>query len=180
MPGEYAADEAKKALDLGMHVMLFSDNVTEEEERRLKEYGNEKGLLVMGPDCGTSILSGVPLAFANVIRRGSIGIAGAAGTGIQEVCAAIERFGGGISHAIGTGGRDLHESIGGLTMKNALSMLDHDPGTSVIVVVSKTARGTGKKTNSAEFLQDFPSRVLLCSSETGKKRETALSSIPQP
>lgn len=137
VPGEYAADEAKKALDLGMHVMLFSDNVTEEEERRLKEYGNEKGLLVMGPDCGTSILSGVPLAFANVIRRGSIGIAGAAGTGIQEVCAAIERFGGGISHAIGTGGRDLHESIGGLTMKNALSMLDHDPGTSVIVVVSK-------------------------------------------
>ena len=137
VPGEYAAEEAEEALELGKHVMLFSDNVSEEDERRLKELGNEKGLLVMGPDCGTSILSGVPLAFANVIQRGSIGVAGAAGTGIQEVCAAIERFGGGISHAIGTGGRDLHEEIGGLTMKNALAMLDRDPQTKVITVVSK-------------------------------------------
>lgn len=137
VPGEYAAEEAREALMLGKHVMLFSDNVSEENELALKKLGNEKGLLVMGPDCGTSILSGVPLAFANVVQRGSIGVAGAAGTGIQEVCAAIERFGGGISHAIGTGGRDLHKEIGGLAMKNALAMLAQDPQTKVIAVVSK-------------------------------------------
>ena len=139
VPGEYAAEEAREALNLGKHVMLFSDNVTEEDERQLKELGNEKGLLVMGPDCGTSILGGVPMAFANNLRKGNIGVAGAAGTGIQEVTAAIERLGGGISQAIGTGGRDLHEEIGALTMKNAIAMLEADPETDVIVVVSKPA-----------------------------------------
>ena len=139
VPGEYAAEEAEEALNAGMHVMLFSDNVTEEDERRLKELGTEKGLLVMGPDCGTSVISGLPLAFGNVLRRGNIGVVGAAGTGVQEVTAAIERMGGGISHAIGTGGRDLHDEIGGITMKNALSMLNADDDTKVITVVSKPA-----------------------------------------
>ena len=137
VPGEYAAEEAEEALKLGKHVMLFSDNVTEEDEKKIKDLAHEKGLLVMGPDCGTSILSGIPLAFANVVRRGNIGIAGAAGTGIQEVSVAIERFGGGISHAIGTGGRDLHEEIGAVTMKDAIAMLEADDATDVITVVSK-------------------------------------------
>lgn len=144
VPGEYAADEAREALRLGKHVMLFSDNVTEEDERQLKELGKEKGLLVMGPDCGTSVLGGVPLAFANKLGRGSIGIAGAAGTGIQEAAVAVERLGGGISHAIGTGGRDLHDEIGAITMKHALAMLDEDPETKVILVVSKPPSKTVK------------------------------------
>ncbi|WRS28865.1 acyl-CoA synthetase FdrA [Oscillospiraceae bacterium MB08-C2-2] len=137
VPGEYAAEEAREALKLGMHVMLFSDNVSEEEERALKEEAHAKGLLVMGADCGTSVLSGVPLAFANRSRRGSIGIAGAAGTGIQEAAVMIERFGGGISHAIGTGGRDLHEAVGGITMKAVISMLEQDEETKVIAIISK-------------------------------------------
>lgn len=137
VPGEYAAEEALTALEAGKHVMLFSDNVTEEDELALKMTAHEKGLIVMGPDCGTSILSGVPLAFANAVRRGNIGIAGAAGTGIQEVTVAIDRLGGGISHAIGTGGRDLHDAIGGITMKDAIAALEADCNTDVIVVVSK-------------------------------------------
>ena len=137
VPGEYAAEEAAEALKAGKHVMLFSDNVSEEDEKKLKEEGTDKGLLVMGPDCGTSIINGVPLAFANDVQRGVIGIAGAAGTGIQEVAVAVERFGGGISHAIGTGGRDLHKEIGGISMKNAIAFLEADPGTKVILVVSK-------------------------------------------
>ena len=139
VPGEYAAGEAEEALNLGRHVMLFSDNVTEADERHLKELAAEKGLLVMGPDCGTSILSGVPLAFANIVRRGNIGIAGAAGTGVQEIAAAVERMGCGVSHIIGTGGRDLHGAIGGLTLQAALAMLDADPETKVIAVASKPA-----------------------------------------
>ncbi len=145
VPGEYAAGEAETALNLGRHVMLFSDNVTEEDERRLKELADEKGLLVMGPDCGTSILSGVPLAFANLVRRGDIGIAGAAGTGVQEIAAAVERMGGGVSHILGTGGRDLHAKIGGKTLKAALAMLDADPETKVIAVASKPADGEVEK-----------------------------------
>lgn len=137
VPGEYAAEEAMEALKAGKHVMLFSDNVSEEDERRLKEEGSKRGLLVMGPDCGTSIIAGVPLAFANDVQKGDIGIVGAAGTGIQEAAVAVERMGGGISHAIGTGGRDLHKEIGGISMKNAIALLEHDPGTKVILVISK-------------------------------------------
>src|ERR1700674_1652640 len=107
VPGHFAPAEVRRALALGLHVMIFSDNVSIEEEVALKREGRELGLLVMGPDCGTAIIGGMPLAFANVVPRGDIGIIGASGTGIQEVSCLIARAGGGISHAIGTGGRDL-------------------------------------------------------------------------
>lgn len=136
-PGQYAAEEAEKAIDNDLNVLIFSDNVTVEDERRLKEKAHEKGLLVMGPDCGTAIISGVPLAFANVVKPGKIGIVGASGTGIQEVTVQIDRFGGGITHALGTGGRDLSDKIGAITMLDAIKALANHDQTEVIVIVSK-------------------------------------------
>ncbi len=117
--------------------MLFSDNVAIEDEISLKNEAVERGLLMMGPDCGTAIINGAPLGFANAVRRGSIGIVGASGTGIQEISSLIDRYGAGISQAIGTGGRDLHEEVGGEMMLFAIDALAKDPDTSVIVVVSK-------------------------------------------
>ena len=137
VPGEYAAREARGALRRGLHVMLFSDNVSVEDEIALKADAVERGLLMMGPDCGTAILNGVPLGFANVCRRGSIGIVGASGTGIQEISSLVHRMGGGISQAIGTGGRDLSAEVGGAMVRFGIEALAADPGTEVIVVVSK-------------------------------------------
>lgn len=137
VPGEYAAREARWALRQGLHVLLFSDNVTVEDEIALKDEAIRRGLLMMGPDCGTAILQGVPLGFANVCRRGSIGLVGASGTGIQEISSLIHQWGGGISHAIGTGGRDLSSAVSGRMMLFALDLLAHDPDTEVLVVVSK-------------------------------------------
>lgn len=137
VPGPYAAYEAEKALRAGLHVHVFSDNVELADEVRLKRLGRELGLLVMGPDCGTCLIGGVPLGFANAVARGPIGIVGASGTGIQEVSVIIDRLGSGISHAIGTGSRDLSDEVGGITTLMALDALDEDPDTSVIVVVSK-------------------------------------------
>ncbi len=137
VPGKYAAEEAKKALENNLHVMLFSDNVTIEEEKELKEMANEKGLLMMGPDCGTSIINNVPLAFANVVRKGSIGVVGASGTGTQEVTVIIDKLGAGVSQVIGTGGRDLRSEIGGITMIQGIEALINDPNTKVIVLISK-------------------------------------------
>jgi succinyl-CoA synthetase alpha subunit len=137
VPGDYAAAEAKKALALGLHVMLFSDNVSLAEERAIKSYAREHDLLVMGPDCGTAIINGVPLGFANAVRRGDIGLVAASGTGLQEVTCRIHNLGGGVSQAIGTGGRDLHEDIGGITMLQGLRMLAQDPATRIIVLISK-------------------------------------------
>ena len=135
--GEFAAREARIALQNDMHVMLFSDNVSVEQERELKALAHEKGLLVMGPDCGTAILGGVGLCFANKMRQGSIGLAAASGTGLQEVCVLIDKLGEGISQALGTGGRDLSAEIGGMMMLDCIDLLDADPDTKVIVVVSK-------------------------------------------
>jgi succinyl-CoA synthetase alpha subunit len=137
VPGEHAAREARRALALGRHVMLFSDNVALEDEVALKREAAGRGLLLMGPDCGTAILNGKPLAFANAVRRGSIGIVGAAGTGIQEVSSCIHRLGGGVSQAIGTGGRDLTDAVGGLMTLAGIAALAEDPATRVLVVVSK-------------------------------------------
>lgn len=138
LPGEFASREVKKALNKGLHVMLFSDNVSVESEIELKNLAKEKGLLMMGPDCGTAIINGKPLCFANVVRPGDIGVVGASGTGIQEITCAIEKFGAGITQAIGTGGRDLKNAkIGGTMMLMGIEALKNDSSTKVIVVVSK-------------------------------------------
>src|ERR1700759_201769 len=97
VPGDYAAAEAMKALRLGMDVMLFSDNVPPESELALKQYARKRDLIVMGPDCGTAIVNGVPLGFANVVRRGPIGVVGASGTGTQEVTVRVHQLGSGCS-----------------------------------------------------------------------------------
>lgn len=135
--GAFAAREAHAALDNGLHVMLFSDNVSLDDEIALKQKAHEKGLLMMGPDCGTAIINGVSLCFANNVRRGRIGIVGASGTGSQEMSVRIHDFGSGISHLLGTGGRDLSAEVGGIMMLDGIDALEADPGTDVIVVVSK-------------------------------------------
>ena len=139
VPGAYAAREARKALEQNLHVMLFSDNVSLAEEIELKKLAHSRELLLMGPDCGTAILNGVPLAFANVVRRGVIGLVAASGTGAQEVSVQIDRMGQGVSQVIGTGGRDLHEAVGGIMMLDGIEALRQDTETQVIVVVSKPA-----------------------------------------
>ncbi len=137
VPGRFAAGVARDALAAGLHVMLFSDNVPLESEVELKHTAAARGLLLMGPDCGTAIIGGAGLGFANRVRRGTIGIVGAAGTGIQEVASLVTRGGTGISHAIGTGGRDLSRAVGGSTALQGLAVLAADPGTEVIVLISK-------------------------------------------
>lgn len=170
LPGAYAAREARKALRSGLHVMLFSDNVSLEDEIALKKLAVSKGLLMMGPDCGTAIINGKPLCFANVVRRGPIGIVAASGTGLQETCCLIDSYGSGISQAIGTGGRDMkNASVGGMTSLLAIKALSEDPSTDVILVVGKPpapdvaakvvdALSAGKKPAVVHFLGAAPSK----------------------
>lgn len=137
VPGVYAAGEVEKALDAGKNVFCFSDNVTIKDEARLKQLAHDKGLLLMGPDCGTGVANGIPLAFANRTRKGGIGIVGASGTGIQEVATIIHKLGAGVTNAIGTGGRDLKAEVGGITFKDSIALLDQDSNVKVIVAISK-------------------------------------------
>jgi FdrA protein len=137
VPGAFAAREARRALDRGLNVMVFSDNVPVADERALKEAARDRGLLMMGPDCGTAIIGGAPLGFANAVPAGDVGIVSASGTGLQEVSCLIARAGGGISHAIGVGGRDLSDAVGGITTLAAIDALDADPATTRVVLISK-------------------------------------------
>lgn len=142
LPGKYAKREAMKALKQGMHVLLFSDNVSVDEENELKTCAAQHGLLLMGPECGTAIINGTALGFANVVRRGTVGVVAASGTGLQEVTVLVDRLGGGISQAIGTGGRDVKAAIGGKTMLSALEALNSDDATKVIGIISKSPAET--------------------------------------
>ncbi|HSP47636.1 MAG TPA: acyl-CoA synthetase FdrA [Clostridiaceae bacterium] len=174
VPGDFAAREARIALENNLHVMIFSDNVSMEDEKELKELGREKGLLVMGPDCGTASINNVALCFCNVVRKGSIGIVAAAGTGLQEVMVQIHRLGGGISQAIGTGGRDLKEEIGGIMMLEGLKALGRDEHTEVIVLVSKPpAKSVAKKI--LEEVARTKKPVVVCFLDGAKDHEQ----IPQ-
>ena len=137
VPGEYAAREARRALERGLNVFLFSDHVPMQDERSLKDFARGKGLIVMGPDCGTAIIGGKGIAFANAVRRGPIGVIGASGTGIQEFTCLVHHAGCGISHAIGTGSRDLSDEIGGISVLSALESLEADPKTKAIAILSK-------------------------------------------
>lgn len=162
VPGPYAAAEALKAIKLGMNVFLFSDNVPLAHEAALKQEATRRGLLVMGPDCGTAIISGVPLGFANAVRRGNIGLVAASGTGLQEVSTQIHRMGGGVSHAIGTGGRDVYAEVGGATMVQGIGLLAADPGTKVIAIVSKPpAPAVAQRVMDALRASGKPSVVLF-------------------
>ncbi len=137
VPGRYAAGVAREALEHGKHTFLYSDNVDMKDEIELKDLAHEKGLLLMGPDCGTAIINGVGLGFANRTRRGSIGLVAASGTGLQAISSYIHNQGAGISQAIGTGGRDLSPEVGGMTSMQAMDLLGRDPQTKAIVLVSK-------------------------------------------
>ncbi|MCF7858318.1 MAG: acyl-CoA synthetase FdrA [Candidatus Cloacimonetes bacterium] len=137
LAGRYAGHEAMKALQLGLNVMLFSDNVSLSTEIELKTYALDHDLLMMGPDCGTAIINHVPLAFSNAVNQGNIGIVAASGTGLQEISSIISEEGFGISQAIGTGGRDIKAEVGGMMFLAALDALENDDQTEVIVLVSK-------------------------------------------
>lgn len=137
VPGEYAKLEVAKAIEKGLHTFLFSDNITVEEEIELKERAKERGLLVMGPGCGTAIINGIGLGFSNVINQGPIGVVAAAGTGMQEVTSLINNLGSGITHAIGVGGRDLSEEVDGIMTLEAVKLLQNDDNTEVLLIVSK-------------------------------------------
>ena len=154
--GEYAALEAVHALEAGLHVLLFSDNVDVTAERDLKEEARARGRLLMGPGAGTAILDGVGLGFANAVRRGPIGLVAGSGTGLQEVTVLVHRGGSGISQAIGTGGRDLTEAVGGLTTRAGLEFLAADPATRVMVLLSKPPQ------------RAVADRVLALAREAGK------------
>lgn len=161
VPGTYAAREARKALNKNLNVMIFSDNVTIEEERELKELGRDKGLFVMGPDCGTAIINNVGLCFANKVRPGNIGLVGASGTGLQEVSVQIDRLGEGISQAIGVGGRDLQEPIGGIMMLEGMKALEKDENTKVIVLISKPPAASVQE-KIMEQIKTMTKPVVVC------------------
>ena len=136
-PGRYAFLDAMDALDAGASVMLFSDNVPIADEVRLKEVAAERDLLVMGPDCGTAVVGGVGLGFANVVRPGPVGLVAASGTGAQQVMCLLDAAGVGISHCLGVGGRDLSPTVAGRATLAALDALDADEATELIVLISK-------------------------------------------
>lgn len=169
VPGEYAACETRQALERGLNVFLFSSNVSVEEELSLKQYARERGLIVMGPDCGTAIIAGAGIGFANIVRRGPVGVIGSTGTGLQEFTSLVHQGGSGISHAIGTGSRDLSDAIGGISALSALDALDADPETKVIAVLSKPP-GTKTLSLLLERLNQCPKPVVACFLGVGKYR----------
>ena len=161
IPGEYVYREARKALVAGLNVFIFSSNVPLTQELELKQLASAKHLLVMGPDCGTSIVRGVGLGFANAVRRGRIGAIGPSGSGLQEFTAQVHHAGQGISHAIGTGSHDLSDPIGGLTTFAALEALEKDPQTDVIAIIAKPP-GPNTLRRLAERLSTCSKPMVAC------------------
>ncbi len=168
VPGRFATGVAREALHLNRHVFLYSDNVSLADEIELKKMAQSQGLLVMGPDCGTAIVNGVGLGFANRVRRGGIGLVGASGTGLQAITSQIHSLGGGVSHALGTGGRDLKLEVGAITAHQALDVLARDPDTRVIVLVSKPPA------------PDVATKLLAAAQATGKPVVVDFIGYPPP
>jgi FdrA protein len=163
VPGEYAVLEAHRALSSGMHVFLFSDHVPLEAEVELKRRGAELGLLVMGPECGTAMLGGIGLGFANVVRPGSVGIVAAAGTGAQESACLLDAAGAGVSHIVGVGGRDLSPDVGALMFRAGMHMVAADPGTDTLLLVSKSPTPDGV----SAIAGDLPDGVRIIAAFVG-------------
>lgn len=161
VPGQYARSLSEEAIGKGMNVFLFSDNVSVEDEVALKSKSRTKDVLVMGPDCGTAIIGGVGLGFANKVRRGPIGVVASSRTGLQEFTSLVHALGSGISHAIGSGSRDLSDAVGGTTTLRAIDLLLDDPETHVVAVVGKPP-GTVTRRKLMLRLEDAPKQVVVC------------------
>lgn len=161
VPGEFAATEIEQALDRGLHVFCFSSNVPLGDEIRLKKLAHFRGLLMMGPDCGTAVISGKGFGFSNAVRRGPIGIVGGSGTGMQALSCLLHAAGSGVSHALGTGSRDCSDEVGGITTIDALHALFRDAETKVIVLVSKSPGEIAQK-KLAEVVSASPKPVVTC------------------
>ena len=158
--GDYARYEAIKAVSAGMDVMLYSDNISLDDEIAIKELARRKGLMVMGPDCGTAFIDGVPLAFANAVKPGPVGLVAASGTGLQEVMCLLDRMGVGIRQAYGTGGRDLKDEVGGITALTGLARLAADPLTKIIAIIGKPP-GMNTRNRLAEGFQSLGKPVFV-------------------
>src|SRR4051794_32852274 len=167
VPGQYAVAEAADAIAAGRSVLVFSDGVPIEDEVALKHAAHRAGVLVMGPDCGTAIVSGVALGFANVVRSGPVGLVAASGTGAQQVSCLLDAAGVGVSHVLGVGGRDLSEAVGGLATLDALAALDADPATERVLLISKPpAQSVAAAVAAAADRLSVPVRSAVLSAET--------------
>jgi FdrA protein len=167
VPGQYAVAEAADAIAAGRSVLVFSDGVSVEHEVALKQAAHRAGVLVMGPDCGTAIISGVALGFANVVRPGPVGLVAASGTGAQQVSCLLDAAGVGVSHVLGVGGRDLSEAVGGLATLDALAALDADPATERVLLVSKPpAPSVAESVSAAAHELSVPVRSAVLSADT--------------
>ncbi len=185
VPGRYAPSLARDALDLDLHVFLYSDNVALDDEVELKNLARSRGRMVLGPDCGTAIVDGIGLGFANRVRRGPVGLIGASGTGLQAVSVALDRLGSGVSQAIGLGGRDLSSAVGGSGALAAFDLLAADPATEVVALVSKhpdadvTTRILDRATSLGRpvvlYFQGTRETQGEASGDTGLWRATSLS-----
>jgi len=162
LPGKQAFEPSMELLRNGVNVHLFSDHVTIEEEIKLKTFASSKGLLVMGPGAGTSIINGIGLGFANSVRRGDVGIVASAGTGIQEVSCMLDGIGLGVSAALGVGGSDVSEAVGGLMMKDCLGLLERDVSTRVIMIVAKTPKANVIKQMMDHVEKRITKPVVAC------------------
>lgn len=136
LPGEYALTEAKNALEKGLNLFIFSD-MPEDQELEIKQMAHARGLFVMGPGAGTAVINNISLGLMSKVRPGKVGIVAASGSGLQEVAVLVHNYGAGISQAIGTGGRDLSEKVGGIMFLQGIDYLADDPETNVIVLISK-------------------------------------------
>jgi len=167
VPGEYAVAEAADAIAAGRSVLVFSDGISVEHEVALKQAAHRSGVLVMGPDCGTAIVSGVALGFANVVRPGPVGLVAASGTGAQQVSCLLDAAGVGVSHVLGVGGRDLSAAVGGLATLDALAALDADPATERVLLVSKPPAPSVEQSVSAAAAElSVPVRSAVLSAQT--------------
>jgi len=162
LPGKQAFEPAMELLRSGVNVHLFSDHVPLVQELKLKRYASSKGLLVMGPGAGTSIINGVGLGFANSVRRGDVGIVASAGTGIQEVSIMLDRIGLGVSAALGVGGTDVSERVGGLMMKDCLGLLEKDDKTRTIMIIAKTPKAKVIQEVMAHVEKQTSKPVVAC------------------
>lgn len=160
LPSEYALDEAKTALANDMNLFIFSD-MDEDEELEIKQIAHEKGLFVMGPGAGTAVINGVSLGLMSKIRRGKVGIVAASGSGLQEVAVLVHNMGEGVSQAIGTGGHDLREKIGGIMFLQAIDYFTNDPETEVVVMVSKPPYPSVAKKIYANLPKNKPSVIFF-------------------
>ncbi|MGH7050352.1 MAG: succinate--CoA ligase subunit alpha [Acetobacteraceae bacterium] len=144
IPPPMAKDAAVSAAEAGVKLLVvLTEHIPAQDVMAMHAAAGKHGTRIVGPNTAGLVTPGecfvgiMPAFVPSVFKPGRVGVISRSGSLGTLVCLNLTRAGLGQSSFIGIGG----DAVLGTTSKEALTMLDDDPGTDAVVLVGEIGGG---------------------------------------